>query len=73
MNSRDAAFDDQLQEIIEATAAEAAAHASHEPEPEVHINGRAKRKRTAEDDTCVAYLNCSKSPRLLTYQTQSLG
>lgn len=60
MNSRDAAFDESLKEIIEATAAEAATHNHSAPN---HINGdaeavdedgtvggRKKRKRT-EDDT----------------------
>lgn len=57
MNSRDAAFDESLKEIIEATAAEAAAvHDSflispNETEPvEVVSGGKKKRKRT-DDDT----------------------
>lgn len=68
MNSRDAAFDESLKEIIEATAAEAAA--ATEPQP-THSNGslngqaenhedldsssRKKRKRT-EDDVLVFLL-----------------
>lgn len=62
MNSRDAAFDESLKEIIEATAAEAAA--ATEPHPaqtngsvngqaESHedqdLNSRKKRKRTEDD------------------------
>ena len=56
MNSRDAAFDESLKEIIEATAAEAAAvHDSfivspNETEPvEVVSGGKKKRKRTDDD------------------------
>ncbi len=71
MNSRDAAYDESLQAIIEASAAEAAAnavpqdgsspavvkpdlvvngHTENDPEAEVVVPGRKKRKRT-EDDT----------------------
>lgn len=63
MNSRDAAFDESLKELIEATAAEAAA--ADPPKPGVNgctsgqsevadddSNGRKKRKR-GEDDACV--------------------
>lgn len=63
MNSRDAAFDESLKEIIEATAAEAAAvqditssvsadHINPEIEEELDpgLGSRKKRKRT-EDDT----------------------
>ncbi|PPQ98621.1 hypothetical protein CVT24_003954 [Panaeolus cyanescens] len=54
MNSRDAAFDESLKEIIEATAAEAAAvheansteRTSHPPESDIL---KKKRKRSAED------------------------
>ena len=56
MNSRDAAFDESLKEIIEATAAEAAAvHdafliSPNETEPvEVMSGGKKKRKRTDDD------------------------
>ena len=64
MNSRDAAFDESLKEIIEATAAEAAAAQvpkasspviSRAPEVAEDLDGipaRKKRKRT-EDDKCV--------------------
>jgi hypothetical protein len=68
MNSRDAAFDESLKEIIEATAAEAAA-ATDPPKPAVNgctsgqsevpdddSNGRKKRKR-GEDDACVQPAN----------------
>ncbi|THH02287.1 hypothetical protein EW026_g564 [Hermanssonia centrifuga] len=78
MNSRDAAYDESLQAIIEASAAEAAAnavpqdgsspavvkpdlvvngHTENDPEAEVVVPGRKKRKRT-EDDT-----NSSKRTR----------
>ena len=63
MNSRDAAFADDLSEVIKATAAEAAA--ATEPSkpvngcinglnevPDDDSNGRKKRKR-GEDDECV--------------------
>lgn len=65
MNSRDAAFDESLKEIIEATAAEAAAHDSRsitssgnanghvDPEEEeedlVESSSRKKRKRSDDD------------------------
>ena len=56
MNSRDAAFDESLKEIIEATAAEAAAVqdafliSPNEAEPvEVVSGGKKKRKRTDDD------------------------
>jgi hypothetical protein len=56
MNSRDAAFDESLKEIIEATAAEAAAvhdaflTSPNETEPvEVVSGGKKKRKRTDDD------------------------
>lgn len=62
MNSRDAAFDESLKEIIEATAAEAAAHdrgpsagrtingnGELMEDEEVGLNGRKKRKRTDDD------------------------
>jgi hypothetical protein len=63
MNSRDAAFDESIKEIIEATAAEAAAH-DRGTSAGMNVNGngetfedgegglgaRKKRKR-AEDDT----------------------
>ncbi|KAG6832591.1 hypothetical protein H0H92_014427 [Tricholoma furcatifolium] len=64
MNSRDAAFDESLKEIIEATAAEAAAahdnasvtsagtrdvHQSIEDEVDLGTGGRKKRKRVEED------------------------
>jgi hypothetical protein len=65
MNSRDAAFDESLKEIIEATAAEAAAATEpHPTQPDGSVNGQAenyedpdsnnrkKRKRT-EDDVLV--------------------
>lgn len=63
MNSRDAAFDESLKELIEATAAEAAAADPPKPGangctsgqsevPDDDSNGRKKRKR-GEDDTCV--------------------
>jgi len=69
MNSRDAAYDEKLKEIIEATAAEAAAatqppssvngsaHGSGEGEEQITIgtNGRKKRKR-GEDDASVCNL-----------------
>ena len=54
MNSRDAAFDESLKEIIEATAAEAAAvhdaflTSPNETEP-VEAGGKKKRKRTDDD------------------------
>lgn len=71
MNSRDAAFDESLKELIEATAAEAEAAAATDP-PKPAVNGctsgqsevpdddsssRKKRKR-GEDDTCVQPANC---------------
>lgn len=56
MNSRDAAFDESLKEIIEATAAEAAAvqdgflTSPNEIEPvEVVSGGKRKRKRTDDE------------------------
>lgn len=64
MNSRDAAFDESLKEIIEASAAEAAAAQENaagehppstiskpepEDEPEVGSNNKRKRKRTEDD------------------------
>lgn len=57
MNSRDAAFDESIKEIIEATAAEAAGYDlgsvgnGHEglEEGEVGPGGRKKRKRTEDD------------------------
>lgn len=55
MNSRDAAFDESLKEIIEATAAEAAAVQDVPVEdillavPDITDNGKKKRKRTDED------------------------
>jgi hypothetical protein len=64
MNSRDAAFDESLKEIIEASAAEAAAAQENavgehppstiskpepEDEPEVGPNNKRKRKRTEDD------------------------
>ena len=61
MNSRDADFAESLKEIIEATAAEAAAakdptispvnepSAAPNGEPEVQTNGKKKRKRTEDD------------------------
>jgi hypothetical protein len=57
MNSRDAAFDESLKEIIEATAAEAAAAEYTTPpteaaQPEV-IDKNKKRKRS-EDETWVS-------------------
>lgn len=68
MNSRDAAFDESLKELIEATAAEAAA-ATDPPKPGVNgctsgqsevpdddSNSRKKRKR-GEDDVCVQPAN----------------
>ncbi|KJA19883.1 hypothetical protein HYPSUDRAFT_143174 [Hypholoma sublateritium FD-334 SS-4] len=56
MNSRDAAFDESLKEIIEATAAEAAAVQDVPVEdilsavPDITDNGKKKRKRTDEDN-----------------------
>ncbi|KAF8893788.1 hypothetical protein BD779DRAFT_1435743 [Infundibulicybe gibba] len=65
MNSRDAAFDESLKEIIEATAAEAAAHdpatlppaGSSISQPEhgrdvEEANNRKKRKRTEDEPAC---------------------
>jgi hypothetical protein len=61
MNSRDAAFDESLKEIMEATAAEAAAQDSRsslsngnangrlEPKDEFGSNSRKKRKRRDDD------------------------
>lgn len=55
MNSRDAAFDESLKEIIEATAAEAAAVQDTSaddisiPVPDINDNGKKKRKRTEDD------------------------
>lgn len=63
MNSRDAAFDESLKELIEATAAEAAAHDTHsvtsngnreshlglEDDIDSGYNARRKRKRVDED------------------------
>jgi hypothetical protein len=82
MNSRDAAFDESLKEIIEATAAEAAA-ATDPPtaQPNGSVNGQAenqedpdsssrkKRKRT-EDDVLV-FLSCSYTSVLSDVTTQS--
>ncbi|KAF8973232.1 hypothetical protein BDZ97DRAFT_1780242 [Flammula alnicola] len=55
MNSRDAAFDESLKEIIEATAAEAAAvqdtvEDANIPIPEASENGKKKRKRADDDN-----------------------
>ena len=64
MNSRDAAFDESLKELIEATAAEAAAvtdpqkpgvngcTSGQSEVPDDDSNGRKKRKR-GDDDACV--------------------
>lgn len=58
MNSRDAAFDESLKEIIEATAAEAAAVQDvavddhNLPNAEAHDSSKKKRKRT-DDEKCV--------------------
>jgi len=54
MNSRDAAFDESLKEIIEATAAEAAAvqdtiEEASAPQLDTIDNGRKKRKRAEEE------------------------
>ena len=56
MNSRDAAFDESLKEIIEATAAEAAAvqEANVDPvsvvhQPEANDASKKKRKRSEDD------------------------
>lgn len=61
MNSRDAAFDESLKEIIEATAAEAHSHDHTSAivvvnghgevleDSEVELAGRKKRKRTEDD------------------------
>jgi hypothetical protein len=54
MNSRDAAFDESLKEIIEATAAEAAAvqdtrEEASAPQPDAVDHGKKKRKRTEEE------------------------
>jgi len=57
MNSRDAAFDESLKEIIEATAAEAEAaavqdtsmEAASAPQQDTIDNGRKKRKRMEEE------------------------
>jgi hypothetical protein len=60
MNSRDAAFDENLKEILETTAAEAGAHdpaavvngnghAELDEEPEPGPGNRKKRKRTEDD------------------------
>jgi hypothetical protein len=66
MNSRDAAVDEKILELIEATKAEAApatatataaataaAAAPSEPDDDARANGRSKRKRTADEDACV--------------------
>ncbi|KAF8134646.1 hypothetical protein EV363DRAFT_903069 [Boletus edulis] len=52
MNSRDAAFDESLKEIIEATAAEAAA-STDPPKPVVDgcINGQSSQSEVPEDDS----------------------
>jgi hypothetical protein len=51
MNSRDAAFDESLKEIMEATAAEAEAAAAHQvlDDDKESTDNKRKRKR-AEDD-----------------------
>jgi hypothetical protein len=55
MNSRDAAFDESLKEIIEATAAEAAAvqdtsiEGASAPQLDTIDNGKRKRKRVEEE------------------------
>lgn len=55
MNSRDAAFDQSLQEIIEATAAEAAAI-----DPSLALQEDKKRKRT-DDDPSIRYGSASNA------------
>lgn len=56
MNSRDAAFDESLKEIIEATAAEAAAvHDAFltnpiETEPVEGVSGGKKKRKRTDDD-----------------------
>jgi hypothetical protein len=56
MNSRDAAFDESLKEIIEATAAEAAAvqdaflTSPNETEPAEVVSGGKKKRKRMEDD-----------------------
>jgi hypothetical protein len=68
MNSRDAAFDESVQALIEATAVEAAGGKPvatpldivPEEEPLLSAGGSKKRRR-GEDDVCVvvAFLTCS--------------
>jgi len=56
MNSRDAAFDESLKEIIEATAAEAAAVDGVPPEvtlPPPEINDNKKKRKRGEEEMCV--------------------
>jgi hypothetical protein len=62
MNSRDAAFDESLKEIIEATAAEAALAENTsptEPTPADAVEKSKKRKRS-EDETWVLILPFSR-------------
>jgi len=56
MNSRDAAFDESLKEIIEATAAEAAAVDGVPPEVTLtppEINDNKKKRKRGEEEMCV--------------------
>lgn len=67
MNSRDAAFDQNLKEILETTAAEAGAvpeastvNENLDPEEEIDVaaGGRKKRRRS-DDDACVFHFRMS--------------
>jgi hypothetical protein len=53
MNSRDAAFDESLKEIIEATAAEAAAaeHTSPTEAAQAEVVDKNKKRKRSEDET----------------------
>ncbi len=66
MNSRDANFDESIKEIMEASAAEAAAFDSKSVTSNGHVNGNAppegegdvvpnnrKKRKRSDDDSCV--------------------
>ena len=66
MNSRDANFDESIKEIMEASAAEAAAFDSKSVTSNGHVNGTAppegeevvpnnrKKRKRSDDDSCVS-------------------
>jgi len=78
MNSRDAAFDESLKEIIEATAAEAAAaeHTSPTEATQAEVIDKNKKRKRSEDETWVfitpLYLAFSDPPEELRRNARGL-